>query len=237
MRRGAAGSVAAGLVALAAMAAAVEGGAPGPLRSVQLDERAVALTFDDGPDPRYTPVVLRLLARYGAHATFFLIGSRALAQRALLRAELAAGYEIGDHTLDHSTLTRLSPAAAGREIAAGASAIAAAGAPRPTLFRPPLGELDAAVVRDAAADRLRVVLWSVAVERETDHDPTATAVSDLLRKIRPGTIVLAHDGGPPSRAATLAALPSLLRELRARGYRIVTVSELLRLAREDHRDV
>ena len=217
---------AAGLAALAATAVAVQGKGTGPLRAVALRERAVALTFDDGPDPRYTPVVLRLLAREEAHATFFLIGRRALAQRALLRAELAAGDEIGDHTLDHAILTRLSPGAAAREITAGASAIVAAGAPRPTLFRPPLGKLDATVTREVSAARLRIVLWSVAVERETDHNPTARAVSDLLRKIRPGAIVLAHDGGPPDRRGTLAALPALLRELRARGYRIVTVGEL-----------
>ncbi len=194
---------------------------------VDTRSRVIALTFDDGPDPRWTPTVLRLLAREHAHATFFLIGTRALAFPAYVRAELAAGDQVGDHTWSHPDLTDLSRARVEREIARGAWAVERAGAPRPVFFRPPLGWSDHTVAAVARADHLRTILWNVAVEHYVDHASEAIALERLLHAIRPGSIVLAHDGGAVDRSRTIAVLPLLLQDLARRGYRLTTVSALL----------
>ena len=224
-------------VAAAVVAATTDGGARGTLRRVALPpgDRAVALSFDDGPDRVWTPLVLAELARAHAAATFFDVGVRAAARPDLVRQELALG-EVQDHTETHRDLLRLSRAEAIAEITAGATSIGRSGAPRPTLFRPPLGHITTALVDAARRAGLRTVLWSVAVERYTDHVGTAAAVRDVLARVRPGSIVLAHDGGPPGRARTVAALPLLLEGLHRLGYRVLTVSQLLALARgREHR--
>src|SRR5437899_2654938 len=106
-----------------------------------------------------------------------------------------------------------------------------AGAPRPKLFRPPKGLTDEVVGVLANANRYRTIFWDLTVEHFVDHAGVVAGVDELLEKVRPGSIILAHDGGIPNRARTVHALPLLLRGLRARGYRIVSVSQLLANAR------
>ena len=202
-----------------------------PVYAVPVGGRMVALSFDDGPDPRWTPSVLAILRRYRARATFFVTGENALAHPGLLRDEVAAGDEVGDHTYSHPYLTGLGAAAVQQQIQEAAVAIQQAGAPRPTLFRPPYGLLDRTVERAAQADNLRLILWSVCVERFVDHGPSRAEVARILSRVRPGAIILAHDGGIPDRRRTLAALPLLLSGLERRGYRIVTVGRLLASSR------
>ena len=218
-----------GAVSAAATVALTE--VPQAIHRLPASVRAVALTFDDGPDRVWTPQVLTLLRAHHARATFFIVGERALARPDLVRAELRLG-EVGDHTASHRDLQRLPVAAAREEIARGADEIAQAGAPRPTLFRPPIGHETAGLIDWALhSEGLRTVLWTVAVERYTNHEPTTAAVRDVLARVRPGAIILAHDGGPPGRARTLAALPGLLDGLRRRGYRVVSVGDLLSASR------
>ncbi len=202
-----------------------------PIARVVTRDRVIALTFDDGPDPRWTPAVLRLLARYHARATFFLIGARATAFRGLVRDELAAGDELGNHTWSHPDLRQLPPARIEWELQSGARAIERAGAPPPRLFRPPMGWTNEIVDALAEAQGSRTILWTVAVEHFVDHESRPLAVRRLLQLIRPGTIVLAHDGGSVNRSRTIAALPALLEGLAERGYRFTTVSNLLELGR------
>src|SRR5437870_879961 len=198
---------------------------------VQTGRRMVALTFDDGPDPRWTPEILDFLHTYHAHATFFLVGRNAEAHPELVKAELEARDEIGNHTFDHPDLELLSPPAVMSEIERGANAIRHAGAPRPKLFRPPKGLTDEVVGVLANANRYRTIFWDLTVEHFVDHAGVVDGVRELLEKVRPGSIILAHDGGIPNRARTVHALPLLLRGLYARGYRVVTVSQLLANAR------
>ncbi|HYX44572.1 MAG TPA: polysaccharide deacetylase family protein [Acidimicrobiales bacterium] len=187
----------------------------------------VALSFDDGPDSRWTPQVLDVLARYRAHATFFAVGRNAIAHPDLVRAELAAGNEVGDHTFDHADLSQLTPRAMGAEIDRGAQALEAVGAPAPRLFRPPYGHANPVVYRAAATRSYRTVLWSVSLEHFVDHAPVPMGVNELVARVRPGAVILAHDGGVPDRSRTMKALPLLLQQLEARGYRVVAVSDLL----------
>jgi peptidoglycan-N-acetylglucosamine deacetylase len=223
------------------------------ITSVRTSQRVVALSFDDGPNPLYTLKVLALLRAYGAHATFFAIGRRALAWPALVRAELAAGDEVGEHTFDHPHLPALPSGAIALELADGTRAVAQAGAPQARLFRPPYGQFDARVAAAAVRLHQRIVLWNLNLERLEQFQPPVQAVRTLLRRLRPGDIILCHDGVPPalaslaakfrhgsramvtnkqlSRRGTLIALPALLAGLRERGFRVVTVSKLLRAGR------
>lgn len=188
--------------------------------------RVVALSFDDGPDPRFTPAALRIIRDFGAHATFFAVGRSAVAHRALIRAELRAGNEVQNHTWDHADLRRLGAGAAEAEVARGRAALRAAGAPAPTLFRAPYGNFTAAGSRQAERDHELMVGWTFTVERALDGRSPAHAVAWMVRRLRPGAIILAHDGRL-DRSRTLVALPLLLRALHARGYGVVSVSSLL----------
>jgi len=219
------------------------------ITGVRSSRRMVALSFDDGPSERYTPAVLTLLREFGAHATFFAIGRNALAHPALVRDELAAGDEVGEHSFDHPHLPALPARAISLELADGTRADRATGGAPVRLFRPPFGQFDARVARAAARLRQRIVLWSLNLERLEQLEGARAAAGTVLRRVRPGDIILCHDGVPPgvaalaarflggrsamvrnrrvSRSQTLVALPLLLAGLHERGYRVVTVSTLL----------
>ncbi len=197
--------------------------------AVQTHAPIIALTFDDGPSPRWTPGVLAVLRANGARATFFVVGRAARHAPGIVRAELAAGHEIADHTWSHARLVGLANAALHAQIDRGADVVAQIAGRRPTLFRPPHGDFDARVSAVAAHAGLRTIGWNVTVERELRGRSVAAATRRLLTLVRPGSILLAHDGRLP-RARTLAVIRRLLPALHRRGYRVVTVSALLRAA-------
>jgi peptidoglycan/xylan/chitin deacetylase (PgdA/CDA1 family) len=175
----------------------------------------VALTFDDGPDPRWTPAVLDILARTGVRGTFFVVGRNADRYRDLVRREIAAGMSVGDHTWDHA---RLVPAPAGfvdGQMRRTHDLLAALGS-RVSLFRPPYGRFDGGTVHTASSMGMRTVLWTVD-SRDYTKPGVGRIVRTVLDRVRPGSIVLMHDGGG-NRAQTLAALPRIIDALRARGY-------------------
>lgn len=188
-------------------------------------ERLVALTFDDGPDPRFTPEILNILHRYGAHATFFVVGSNVRRWPELLRAETAAGHEIGNHTYSHPELYKLPRAKVDREIEATDEVVAEIVGAVPRFFRPPYERLSLAIIQSAWAHGKQVVLAGLALEHHEARTPQ-NMVARVAARIRPGSVILAHDGRL-DRSATVAALPLLLSELEARGYRFVTLGELL----------
>jgi peptidoglycan-N-acetylglucosamine deacetylase len=208
---------------------------PDGLFRVRTNQSAVALTFDDGPDPRYTPRVLDLLREAGARATFFLVGVNALAYPALVRRIIDEGHSIGNHTFDHRELELLDSAEVRDEIARGRRALVAAGVNAPDLFRPPKGYTDDTVAALTGTEHVLTVFWDTCVERCVDHQPVRDGVDELLRDVRPGSIILAHDGGqivgsgrkPLSRTRTMTALPLVLRGLEAQGLQPVDVATLL----------
>lgn len=174
----------------------------------------VALTFDDGPDV-YTPQVLRVLRAYNVHAVFYMSGEKAAARPDLVRAVVAGGHLAENHGWDHPHMTDLDAAAVHRQLAATNIAITRAGAPRPTRFRPPFGDTDDVVNRQARALGLRVVRWSVDTEDWRGRRPADIAAT-VLDRAGPGAEVLMHDGVANS-AATIEALPAIITGLRARG--------------------
>jgi peptidoglycan/xylan/chitin deacetylase (PgdA/CDA1 family) len=203
-----------------------------------------ALTFDDGPDPELTPRVLEVLADHHATATFNMMGWNASRHPELVRAVVAAGHELGNHTWTHLDLTELPARRTRNEVDLGRQAIEAAGAVRLRWFRPPRGELTGAATCAAAELGQDLLLWSV--DRGPGGVGTPEAVADHLdRAVGPGDVVGLHDGigrgtfDPDGalakglrarRLVELAALPLALERLQARGIRLVTASELVEAA-------
>jgi peptidoglycan/xylan/chitin deacetylase (PgdA/CDA1 family) len=186
--------------------------------------REVALTFDDGPSP-WTPKLVKALRRRHATATFFPIGYAIKRYGGYLQLLRKAGFPIGDHTMNHPLLARFHVADQAAEIDGQAGLLRGAGLAYPRLFRPPYGSFDADTRLLLHERRMLMVLWSV--NPEDYYRPGAKAiVSRVMAGVRPGAIVLMHDGGG-DRAQTVAAVPMIVRKLRARGYRIVTIPRLL----------
>ncbi len=192
------------------------------------DAPRIALTFDDGPDPRYTPAVLAILARYHVHATFFVEGRFVRAHPDLARRIVAQGHVLGNHTDTHPYLNRLDAPAVRAEINACDRTLQDTLGLHTYLFRPPRGLWNAAIYGETARRGDHLVLWTVALEH---HDaPASRAMTErALRLLNNGGILLMHDGGSAPRDTTVAALPLLLDGLKARGYRCVTVPELLHI--------
>jgi peptidoglycan-N-acetylglucosamine deacetylase len=186
--------------------------------------REVALTFDDGPGP-YTAPILRVLRRLHAVATFFVIGRSARAYPHLVAEEVNAGCEVGDHTETHPPLAELTVDAQRAQITEAAQAIHAAGAPSPVLFRPPYGSFDNTTLEILHAARMLMVLWSADTEDYTRPGASRIRYAGISGG-QPGAIILLHDGGG-DRSETVAALPRIIERLRQRGFRLVTVSQLV----------
>jgi len=181
-------------------------------------KRAAALTFDDGPSA-YTPQVLAILNRFHVHGTFFEIGSQVSGNEHVMNDILDSGDEVGDHTYHHV------PNAGYGEIASAQRRIEEATGFRTCLFRPPDGVYNSGTV--AAAKRLGMgtIVWSVD-PRDWSRPGTGAIYSRVVSAAHAGSIVILHDGGG-NRSETVAALPRIIRTLKGRGLRLVTVSQLL----------
>ncbi len=186
--------------------------------------REVALTFDDGPG-EFTPQIIRILHDTHTPATFFVIGEWARKYPQLFAAEARDGFEIGDHTETHGYLALMSPAAQEQEIDDAATWIRRAGAPSPRLFRPPYGSFDASTLAILRARRLLMVLWSADTSDYT-RPGVSRIVYTAVSGAQPGAVILMHDGGG-DRSETVASLPRIITRLRQRGFRLVTVSQLV----------
>jgi peptidoglycan/xylan/chitin deacetylase (PgdA/CDA1 family) len=193
------------------------------LRAGSGREREVALTFDDGPSP-YTGEILDTLVRMRAPATFFPIGFMIDEYPAAIQREVEHGFAIGDHTENHARLAGLPAAEQEAELLDQATELRHQGAPFPRLFRPPFGVYDDTTLKLARRNRMLVVLWTVETA-DYEQPGDEAIVQRVLESVRPGAIILLHDGGG-DRSETVAAVPKIIRELRDRGYRLVTIPRL-----------
>ena len=185
--------------------------------------REVAIGFDDGPAPD-TPQFVTMLERSHAQATFFMIGDQVSASyRATLLRELRNGDVLGDHTFTHPDLVASDEVRA--QLQKTIAAIRSLTGYTPCIFRPPYGAYDQSVIQTARSLGLATVLWDVDPSDYT-LPGTSTIVARVLEQVRPGSIIISHDGGGP-RGQTLAAYPTIISALRERGYRIVTIPQLL----------
>lgn len=195
------------------------------IRSGGGKHRWVALTFDDGPGP-YTSQLLAELDRLQAPATFFQVGKmlQQFPGPGLLTANTPR-LTIGDHTFSHTSLLRLSRRRQQQEILQAAAAMEHLGEPAPRLFRPPYGAWDSDTRTLTSRRGMAIILWNVDSEDYTR--PGAEKIADnVVSAVRPGSIVLMHDGGG-DRTQTIEALPKIVRRLRRRGYGLVTVDKLI----------
>jgi peptidoglycan-N-acetylglucosamine deacetylase len=194
------------------------GGSAGLVTNGPRDRNVVALTFDDGPSD-YTDDFLRVLREKDVEATFFEVGQVMPGREEAMRQILAQGSEIGDHTMDHVEFPGYA------QIAGAASRIEDYTHFRPCLFRPPGGGVDGGVIATAGSLGMRTVNWDVD-PRDWSSPGSDSIYANVVGHVRPGSIVVMHDGGGP-RGETLAALPRIIDTLRGRGYRFATVTELL----------
>jgi peptidoglycan/xylan/chitin deacetylase (PgdA/CDA1 family) len=188
----------------------------------------VALTFDDGPGPD-TPRIAAELRRFHAPATFFVLGRSALTAEGKRRLrDLAADGDvaIGDHTMTHPALAGLSAAGQRREISGLARLLTSMGVPRPVVFRPPFGSFNATTLGVLRRERMLGVLWT-ADTKDYSRPGKKQIIYTAVSAAQPGAILLMHDG-PSGRSETAAALPRIIIRLRQRGYRLVTVPEMMR---------
>jgi peptidoglycan/xylan/chitin deacetylase (PgdA/CDA1 family) len=196
----------------------MHGRPPPPLMRAPADERRIYLTFDDGPDPVWTPRILDVLAAANASATFFVVGRFARQAAAVVRRLADAGHEIENHSWSHRHPWTLLRAAARAEVRDGAAAVADLVGRKPSYFRPPHGRLRRCMIEEAAASGQRVALWSLSA---VDWGPLgrAAGIGVRLRAARAGDIILMHDGGRGiNRPAELArVLPGFLESLLQRG--------------------
>ncbi len=196
---------------------------------VPTKEKIIALSFDDGPNPKYTPEILDLLQQYHARATFFVIGSRVEQYPDLAKREVREGHEIANHTFHHSRIRKLSPEELREEIEKTGATIASVTGQTPHLFRPPGGYYDETIVNTAKEAGYKVIMWSWHQDtRDWSQPGTNRIVNLVLSNARNGDIVLFHDHGR-NRLQTVNALKQILPELQHKGYQFVTISELIQI--------
>src|SRR5438067_1063706 len=186
----------------------------------------IALTFDDGPNPYYTPQVLAVLQQYRVKATFFCIGRQVASYPDLVKKEYADGNLVGNHSWSHPNLALLSSDEIDSQINLTSNVIQQVIGVRPTLFRPPYGVVNARVLSKANLHGLTTIIWSDEA-RDWTTPGTSVIVSRILSLAGDGAIILMHDGGG-DRSQTVAALPTIITTLRLRGYQFVTLQQMLK---------
>jgi peptidoglycan/xylan/chitin deacetylase (PgdA/CDA1 family) len=195
-----------------------------------IPDKTVTLTFDDGPDPRFTPHILDILKKHHVHGTFFVVGKNALAHPELVRRMAAEGHTVANHTLTHPHLEQLNTEQVRAELQGGDAALTSVlgpTAPIPHFFRPPRGKETPAIHTAVQDLHKQTVLWNVCVENHATRTPQE--VRDRVLKLigqRHGGILLAHDG-ELDRTLTLQSLPLILDALDQEGYQIVPLPEYL----------
>lgn len=189
------------------------------------DRMEIALSFDDGPHPRLTPVILDILAEYGIKATFFMVGENVGYYPDAARAVAEAGHEIGNHTFSHRRFGRMSEADLLHEIHACEEAISSVTNTPVRWIRPPEGQLSEVMGEVLGDSDYRIILWDVDT-RDWAHTPPSEITRHILDTVQAGDIILMHDfigHDSPTPAALRQVIPALLE----RGYRFVTVGELV----------
>lgn len=201
----------------------------GSIVAVNTSLPMVALTFDDGPHPEFTPRLIELFSRYGARATHFLVGASAQARPDLVNALVDAGHVIASHGYAHRSLVRLGARERREELERGVAALLPH---RSELVRPPYGHYDLASARTVRALGLRSVMWTAHI-RDWEPSSTAELQARLERRLRPGAIVLLHEAlftatpdNQQDREPLLAALEAVLAA-HADKLRFGTIDELL----------
>ena len=194
--------------------------------SVHVDGPYVALTFDDGPNATLTPKLLDLLAARHLKATFFVVGQNAADHPEILKRAVREGHEIANHSWSHPNLGKMSDEAVRRELQKTDDAIVAAIGKRPALLRPPYGSITARQKKWIHEEfGYRIIIWDVD-PLDWKRPGPSVVTARILKETHAGSIVLAHDIHPP----TIEAMPATFDQLMKKGFKSVTVTELLSMA-------
>jgi peptidoglycan/xylan/chitin deacetylase (PgdA/CDA1 family) len=211
------------------------------------NERVVALTYDDGPNPPYTNEILDVLDEEQVHATFFVVGRAAAEYPDILRREMHDGDAIGNHTWDHRHLIVMDGSHVRESLKKTDAAIYAATGVHTKIMRPPFGSRDWLVLDQARRMGYTPVMWSVPLAKDWENPDPAVIAGRILPRVSDGSIIVLHDGNrglicartklPPrtcDRGNDIEATRLIVRELKRQGYRFVTVPELLVLKAATH---
>ncbi|KMY33830.1 oligosaccharide deacetylase [Lysinibacillus xylanilyticus] len=193
---------------------------------INTKDKIIALTFDDGPHPKYTAAILDLLAKYDAKATFFIIGKNAEKYPDLVLRSYSEGHELANHTYSHPFKASVAELHAQlrktKEIIYGITGFS------PVLFRPVGGNYNDQMINAAVKDGYKVVMWSWHQDTQDWKQPGVNKiVQKVMKGSKPGDVILFHDGGG-DRMQTIKALEEILPELKKQGYTFVTISELIK---------
>lgn len=189
--------------------------------------REIALTFDDGPDPYYTPQILDVLDQYRIKATFFCVGRQAEAYPRIVRQECEAGHVVGNHSWAHPDLGLLAAADILSELKHTSKTIQEVTGIQPIFFRPPYGSLSIHVLTQACHLGVTTVMWNAGEEARDWSNPGVNfVIRRTLELVRNGSIILMHDCGG-DRSQTVAALPIIIQKLQDQGFKFVTIQQMV----------
>jgi len=192
---------------------------------INTSQKVVALTFDDGPDPVFTPQVLDILKQYGIPATFFVVGNKVVEHLDIIQHLVKDGHQVENHTYTHPNMQAEKLAGVQREIVDAQTVIRAATGREPVFFRPPRKLYNQQVLDVALSNGLTTVLWGICVENSACPTPAQMA-QRVLEHAEPGLIILAHDG-LLDRSRTVQALPLIIQGLKELGYQFVTLDTMV----------
>lgn len=184
------------------------------------DRAEIAVTYDDGPDPRWTPLVLDILRDVGVPATFFVLGGAVADHPDLVAREAEEGHEIGIHNWVHTDVYGVGVDELRGSVDRTIAAVEDAGAPTPRLWRPPYGRIDAPALMVAAERGLDLLLWS-------EHTPDSRAAARVADAAGAGSVILCHDGRTQPNEDLLRTVGESLAALKDRGLTFVTGSRML----------
>lgn len=195
------------------------------IRSIKTQEKVVALTFDDGPSEPYTSEILSILDKHNVKATFFVMGIHAKSNLPILKKMVAAGHEIGNHSMYHDKENKKSTQALMKELPEVDKIIRQSGYQGEIMFRSPFG---------LTSDTLRTALTNINkknflfdfLSQDWENPPSHVIVDRVVSHAKPGHIIVLHDGGK-GRSPTVEATGIIIEKLKAKGYKFVTASELL----------
>ena len=195
--------------------------------AVHVDGPFIAMTFDDGPSAKLTPELLDILAAHHIHATFFVIGRNVVDHPEILQRAVREGHEIANHSWSHPSLGKMRDDRVRAELQKTDDAIQAAIGTRPVLVRPPYGSITARQKQWIHAEfGYRTILWDVD-PLDCKRPGPSVVTSRIVGETRPGSIILSHDIHP----GTIKAMPATFDQLQAKGFKFVTVSELIAMGR------
>nr|WP_028400049.1 polysaccharide deacetylase family protein [Ectobacillus panaciterrae] len=197
--------------------------------NIQTPKKIIALTFDDGPNPVYTPQILDLLKQYNGHATFFEIGYRMECYPSVVSRVVQEGHELGNHTMTHSYANRVTLERMQQDIMRAQLLIEKWQPNGPLYFRPPGGYIDQDLLEASHQQGYKIILWAWHQDPRDWASPGSDKIVDhVIKQAHNGDIVLLHDGGG-DQSQTVEALKTILPSLQKQGYKFVTVSQLLKM--------